>query len=277
MQDAFRHNQWYKGSVHIHSTVSDGAKSYDEAVEWYAGNGFDFVAMTDHNVFGQEHNRNGFLILSGIEMAAHTVGLGMSQWREPGVELTQQQEIDHINQCGGISIVAHPYWHGLTLEHLGALRDYSAIEVYNTHCDATIGRGYASVHWDYLLAAGRRIYGYAVDDSHWRGESEGGGYIVVNAASLSASSLLQELQAGSFYATQGPGFYQIRHEANTITVETTPVQRVNFMANPPKGKVVQTQGLLETAHFELPDGIDYVRVELMDERGRMAWSNPVWL
>jgi hypothetical protein len=41
-------NQWFKGNTHIHSTVSDGGKSFGELAEMYASVGYDFLFRTDH-------------------------------------------------------------------------------------------------------------------------------------------------------------------------------------------------------------------------------------
>ena len=42
---------WYKGNLHTHTTQSDGRLSPQEAVRWYEQNGYDFVALTDHDTF----------------------------------------------------------------------------------------------------------------------------------------------------------------------------------------------------------------------------------
>ena len=39
---------WYKGNLHLHTTVSDGVKTPEEAYELYRSRGYDFIARTDH-------------------------------------------------------------------------------------------------------------------------------------------------------------------------------------------------------------------------------------
>ena len=41
---------WLKGNSHSHSTVSDGVFTPEELAEAYASAGYDFLAMTDHNI-----------------------------------------------------------------------------------------------------------------------------------------------------------------------------------------------------------------------------------
>ncbi len=41
---------WYKGSIHCHSTASDGELTPQQVIDWHAANGYGFLAITDHNV-----------------------------------------------------------------------------------------------------------------------------------------------------------------------------------------------------------------------------------
>ena len=44
---------WYKGNCHIHSTASDGGKTFAELERMYAGAGYDFLFRTDHWVVSE--------------------------------------------------------------------------------------------------------------------------------------------------------------------------------------------------------------------------------
>ena len=39
---------WYKGNLHMHTTLSDGKIIPEEACDIYWEKGYDFIAMTDH-------------------------------------------------------------------------------------------------------------------------------------------------------------------------------------------------------------------------------------
>lgn len=41
---------WYKGETHAHSLWSDGDQFPEMVVDWYKSHGFQFVALSDHNV-----------------------------------------------------------------------------------------------------------------------------------------------------------------------------------------------------------------------------------
>src|SRR5688572_30614712 len=45
--------QWFKGNLHTHSLWSDGDGYPDMIVDWYQKNGYDFVALSDHNILAQ--------------------------------------------------------------------------------------------------------------------------------------------------------------------------------------------------------------------------------
>jgi hypothetical protein len=274
----FTEPNWYKGNLHTHTTRSDGRKEPQDAVNWYKSHGYSFIALTDHDLFTPEENHDGFIVLPGVEMSAHTVGFGMPAMDHVPVNQGQQKEIDLINAAGGISIVAHPYWHGLTFAHLESLEGYLAVEVYNGECDIDNARGYAGVYWDYLLSQGKRVLGVAVDDTHWMKDKGGMGWICVNAGSLSTQSLLSSIRQGKFYASQGPEIKQIYITEGQIKVECSPAQRINFITNAPYGYVeLANQSLLEEAAFTPQAQHTYVRIEVVDEQGKTAWSNPIWL
>ncbi|MDD4519176.1 MAG: hypothetical protein PHH90_11890, partial [Limnochordia bacterium] len=59
MKDYFEHPDWFRGNIHCHSTRSDGAKEPEEVFAWYQQEGYDFIALTDHERFypgGQYEN-----------------------------------------------------------------------------------------------------------------------------------------------------------------------------------------------------------------------------
>lgn len=41
---------WYKGNTHTHSLWSDGNDFPEMIIDWYKSRGYDFLALTDHNV-----------------------------------------------------------------------------------------------------------------------------------------------------------------------------------------------------------------------------------
>lgn len=277
MNTYFAEKNWYSGNLHGHSTRSDGSKTHEDVINWYCEHGYDFAAVTDHSVYGPPDRCGDFLVIAGIELPFHTVGLGLDGWNDGETPETRQAEIDAIRDRGGLAVVAHPYWHSLTIDHLTALQGHVGIEIYNSECDRLNGRGYSTVHWDYLLGEGLCVYGLAVDDIHWRHQNEGLGWITVNASERTHEAILEGIRTGAFYATQGPKIHQIEWNDAEIAIDCSPCQRVNLISNGPAGRVTIAAGKpLERAVFDITPAMDYVRLECQDAGGRTAWSNPIW-
>ncbi len=45
--------KWYKGNLHTHSYWSDGDEFPEMIMEWYKNEGYDFVALSDHNIIAE--------------------------------------------------------------------------------------------------------------------------------------------------------------------------------------------------------------------------------
>lgn len=45
--------QWYKGNLHTHSYWSDGDEFPEVVMDWYKSKGYDFVALSDHNILAE--------------------------------------------------------------------------------------------------------------------------------------------------------------------------------------------------------------------------------
>ena len=43
-------SRWYKGNTHAHSLWSDGDEFPEMAADWYKSHGYDFLALSDHNL-----------------------------------------------------------------------------------------------------------------------------------------------------------------------------------------------------------------------------------
>src|SRR5438067_1359531 len=45
--------RWFKGNLHTHSFWSDGNDYPEMIADWYARHGYQFLALSDHNVLSQ--------------------------------------------------------------------------------------------------------------------------------------------------------------------------------------------------------------------------------
>jgi hypothetical protein len=283
---------WFRGIMHVHSTASDGERSPQEVMDWYRRRGYHFLAMADHDVLSEPQTvAEDFITLCGIEVEGfdpvsglyHLVGLGAR--RVPSIPVRQvlpiQEAIDRLRAVGAMVALAHPYWSGQMSKDLLDLQGLFALEVYNGGCEVDDCKGFSSVHWDDLLAAGRCLWGLAVDDAHWRqGAKDAGlGWIWVKAPALTEEAILHSLAQGTFYASSGPEIYDVSLEDDRVQVHCSPAIAVDFVGNGPYSRRISTPNgaLLTEASYRPWGGQRYVRVSCQDVQGRWAWSNPIFL
>jgi len=281
---------WFKGNLHTHTTQSDGLFTPEQAIAWYRERQYDFVAITDHWVLSRGQSlapANDFVTVTGSELDGpgyHLLALGVTSLPERELQDSPQAMVDHVRDQGGLAFFAHPYWTGQTSADIAAVRGMAGIEVFNSVCEKMDGLGYAHVHWDGLLAQGLRLTGLAVDDVHWKHGAQGQGFVMVRAESLDEDSLLAAIRRGEFYASTGPQITDLRvvQQGNgqpALRVQCSPCESITFYAFGPRGdRCEATPGeILDSATLELKAEQVYLRVECRDARGRIAWTNPVYL
>jgi hypothetical protein len=142
---------WLKGSTHVHAAPSgDSTTSIPDVIAWYESNGYDFIAITDHNriseldawdpTIGQSTIRNadsGIIVFAGIELTYNPTGClpvgdpsgncrihvnllgttgrfaGRLEWanREDPQRLAKYQAaLDQQKRLGGLAQLNHPQW-----------------------------------------------------------------------------------------------------------------------------------------------------------------------
>lgn len=287
-----RPGHWFKGNLHMHTTVSDGELTPEEVIDWHRARGYHFLAITDHGTVAEAQVvADDFITLSGIEVDGmdpesglyHLVGLGLAGPPRVGRRETMplQEAVSKLRDAAALVHLAHPYWSGQMSKDLLPVEGCFALEAYNGACEIDAAKGYSTVHWDDLLAAGRQLWGVAVDDAHWRdGDHDAGlGWVWVKAAELTEVAILDALEEGYFYASSGPEIHSLEMEGDLLHVRCSPAVNVDFVGNAyhtqrftaPPGET-----LTEASH-RLPKGQRYVRVACRDDLDSWAWSNPIFL
>ena len=289
----------WKAALHMHSTTSDGQYAPQELIDLYASKGFDILAFSDHWKTNrvEDLDPRGMSLISGIEL--HPAGPRGREWHilalhvpfDFNVEKARthvQKGIDMVNDCGGIAVCAHPYWCGFSAQDVAQLDHVGILEVYNTSCRG-IGKEYNMQVWDDLLDMGLHYNAIAVDDTHFP-EHLFFGWSMIASPSSDPASVVAALRMGRFYATQGPEIKALTIENGIFHAEFTPVVNAILVGKANQG----LYGALEAEKgpdtpFREVSSVDldlkrlkcrcgdYVRLQLKDARGRMAWSNPVWL
>lgn len=292
-----RPGRWYRGVFHCHTTNSDGARLVESVVAWYAGQGYDFVAITDHNQLtrGPEGAGNRLLLVPGTEVdvgrsqlgeSYHLVAIGLHEMIDvprhvaSRHRLAVQQVIDALRGAGAAIFVAHPYWSGLVLDDLLPLEGVTGIEVWNANTELDIGKGYSGVHWDDCLSRGKPLFGAANDDAHWRVPDYGQAWTLVRAESLTRGSVVQALETGSFYASTGVVLEDVTFDGDTATVRVAApgAREIRFICDRRFGQRVAADGQpLREASHTLRGPERYLRIEVVSPTGARAWTNPLFV
>jgi hypothetical protein len=292
---------WYKGNIHLHSTISDGILDPEATVEVYRKAGYDFTALTDH-ISGfwdkekkeyrplvyplEKLNKPGFLAIPAIEYnttrsgeTIHfvVVGPGYDQRLEDGQDLSAAMKAWWDR--GAFAFMAHPHWSLDATETLEAMSYLPAVEVFNYSTERVEGlRANSQFHWDRLLRLRRPVLGVATDDSHEPGTDSGGGWVMVKAKDLTAQAVVAALRKGQFYFSSGPRLEQVYADAQgKLHIECSPVRTIraiagvgqNSSSTAAKGKTI------DHATLAWDKSWPFVRVECVDENGQTAWSQGV--
>lgn len=285
--------EWLKGNLHMHTTASDGEYEPQQAVNAYAEQGYDFLAITDHNtvVDLEELDTQGMTLLPGVEIGAmaaelgqpvHVVGIGTREVPELPEGQVPQEQINAVVAVSEVCFIAHPSWSSLTFSDIVDLQGVIGVEVFNTTCHRGVGRGSSEVQWDDCLAWGRQFYGLAVDDAHCHYNDRFGGWVMLKAEDRSPKSIYDALRAGNFYASSGPVLEEVSVGEDSVYVKSSLVGEVMAVCPMPgRGWTTWRDGIegppITEVQLRLRPGTNPVRIVVVDARGRRAWSNPIWL
>jgi hypothetical protein len=301
--------RWYKGNIHTHTNRSDGDADPETVVKWYRDHGYDFLVLSDHNhltildyassvpgqptplmVPGEEVTVN--MRRNGTLLPVHLNGIGISRFVEPTdtgeVVSTIQANINAILDAGGIACINHPnrYW---AFDHKAINQTQGAglLEVFNgeqaSNDAGAPGRFSPGQIWDGVLSAGQRIFGVAVDDSHYfhdfapHRSNPGRGWVVVRSAVLESEAIVEALASGDFYSSTGVSLSQLEVSADRLAIKIEQqrdyIYTTRFTGKCGKllSEVVGTEAIYEVKGDE-----QYVRATIASSAGTRAWIQPVF-
>lgn len=291
--------RWFKGNLHSHTTRTDGMCPPDQQIRDYASHGYDFLAITDHNVIDSHRpsQEPPLCLVPGWERdirhasdntaCIHLVGLLSTPAQETPVrevrrydclEVPDQQLIDEMRADGQFVILAHPRWSRMTPDDVLALTGFDAIEVFNTGCERLMHAGHAGLYWDLLLQSGRRVWGIACDDTHGktRKSDRFGGWVMVRTECCEPAQILAAMRKGTYYLSQGPQILDWGVRDGSLYFCCEPCREIHVTTYPRRGKSFYAEDgeALTEISFPLDGSERYVRVECVDQAGRIAWTNP---
>lgn len=285
--------KWFKGVIHMHTTESDGAKTPQQAIDYYRERGYDFACITDHGIVTKvlEKPDDDFLCMSGVEtLLGYTargysfccLGIGMQEWLYGRLFGKSPSETKKIMKQQGALIafddVGFSYF-GPEDDHL--FDGCFAVEIYShAHHIKNAEKDWCHV-WDGLLERGHVIYGIADDDAHEYDTRRAdncpsdacGGWNMVKAESLDKKSILKALSKGSFYASTGPVIEYMGFTDDSFVIKCSDAAYVDLKCTfggfrnwAPKGKFITH------TEFPLKKIIEWHRSFFID-----GWNKDQWV
>ena len=292
-----------KGGLHCHTTRSDGSCTPEEVMRLHKENGYDFLAITDHRRYNYTNfaPETGITVIPGMEVdnsgipcktgfrCYHSVCIGPA--REDGNGFAQDENVptvyapdqetfqaflDEIHAKNNLTIYCHPEWSSTPARYFEKLKGNFAMEIWNSGCVIDNDMDKDAAYWDELLGQGIQIFGVATDDGHPI-YHHCKGWVMVNAEN-NVGAILKALENGAFYSSTGPEIYDFYIENGKAVVECSPAStiRVHCDCHPTRLRRSEDGQLLTRAEFDVSD-YQYARITVIDEQGRHAWTNPIFL
>ncbi len=274
---------WLRGNLHAHTTNSDGDHRPEALIKAYADRFYDFLMISDHDYFTDpsELPDEGLVLIPGNEVTAngsHILQVGVQGEIVPPTA-DRQQVFDAIVEEGSFAIVAHPNWEP-TFTHwdqhaLESLHGYLGVEIYNGITRRHRGDPQATNRWDRLLGEGRKLWGYAHDDSH-EAVDFGIAWNMVQESERNPEAIVAALREGRFYGSTGVTIREIAVEGATIHIQTEDAQCIiAYSDHGHREATVDGKDI----HFTVPEhaAIQYVRFECFGWGEQRAWTQPFYI
>ena len=294
--------RFWRGNIHTHSNLSDGALAVADVVQAYKNAGYDFLQLSEHFIghFNwpiadtRQFRSNDFTTLIGVELHApetsagelwHIVAAGLPlDFKPPEAHETGAHLARRAREAGAFIGIAHPAWSQLTLQDGLAIDSAHAVEIYNHGCAIENDRGEGWYLHDQLLNEGKHLSAYATDDAHFKTPDYFGGWVNVKAQSLDPDALLQALKGGQYYSSQGPELHSITLDKKELHIACSPVDTITVVCGHSRscvkiGKAI-THATFDLSNLEkgwlLKKPSPWFRATVIDHAGKRAWSNPYW-
>ena len=323
--------RYFKTALHVHTDVSDGFWTPEELKACFKEHGFSCVAFSDHNLITDQSQLNDqdFLTLTSWEMAFQEEGDGMyarnvhvnvlakekdNLWQTAkppklykrseefidkaqieGIEYPYSMEsinafVARSNEKGFLCTYNHPMNNMMYQDEDMVLDGFWGMEVYNNdafNCGHTY---YCDEKYQKFLMYGKKLFPIISDDCHSR-KSYRGCCAWVGAKSLTYGDMIEALEKGDFYSTNGPRIEALYiDDDRKLHVHCDPVMSVclcshnNFgSTRPPR----QEGAPVTHVKFDLNPWFEsiteeygekaFIRLVLTDEQGHRAYTRPYWL
>lgn len=283
---------WLKGNLHTHTGECSpcGQVPLNRVLELYEENGYDFLAISDHQHCTQVTLPTEMLLIPGIEWNARTndqeiqtvnyedhlglYSLDPAILQKTPSYLTAAETLRSLQGTESLRIINHPNWlvpHHYTEEELFSLYPLAqGMEIYNAVIERHPGSADATMKWDRLLTDKGPILGFASDDSHLEADIARA-WLMVNVQKPDLSNLFSSIFAGRFYCSTGVIIHDIGVDGDILYCLTDKDVAID---------VIGENGRLLASHdreirFDITSTTSsYIRFALYGSGKQKAWSQP---
>jgi hypothetical protein len=296
-------SKFQRGNLHTHSTESDGDHPPEDVYRWYRDQGYNFLALSDHNTLTQPHDFRALETASFVMIPAEEITM-QSECKEihvnalchretigggsfDSVREALQYSIGNVLAQGGVALVNHPNVHwSITADDLPSANGAKLLEIWSghpwvhTHGDCV--RPSHEAIWDRSLSNGLDFTGVAVDDMHEleapRGANAAGpgrGWVDVFAENANVEEICAALRSGRLVASTGVRVSRLVVDGDSIGVFTSvpfgTVEFIGFGGATLARQSTRTDGTMNV--YKLQGGESYVRVRITAPDGTRAWTH----
>ena len=174
----------------------------------------------------------------------------------------------------------HPTW---SLETYADYMQYEGMHAFEIMNGGALTEGFDDYNprvFDDFLRGGKRLYCIGADDNHNARPEEdrhwdaGVAFTMIKATSLDYRTVTRALEAGHFYASEGPEIFELYYEDGRAYVKCSAADRIICTYGSRKGSVRYAyEAPLSEADFEIPADCIYFRITVIDAKGYHACTN----
>ena len=289
--------QLRRGNIHTHTNLSDGHSPPEDVARWYREHGYQFLAITDHNLVTADElvarlSSPEFVILRGEEISMYQHGkqthvnavcstrtIGGGEF--PNASDALARAIRLVREQHAIAIINHPNFDSaIAPADIPSFAGAHMIEIFSGH--EFVNWAGDETHpsheqlWDMALGAGLDVMGVAVDDMHCLQSPgdppayPGKGWVYVSTPVLDAPSICAALASGQLVSSNGPSLQRIAISVDRYDVQAdSPSAVVTFLGA--GGRVLATGA----SSYSLRGDEGYVRARVDSPDGKHAWTPAV--
>ena len=260
-----RDGQFYKGNLHSHSTLSDGAFTPEELKERYKAAGYSVFAYTEHGVYHdlrrlddadfitlpsyeaniiRDYVRTPFPALvkgPSTKMQAEVVHLNMfaidpeKTTCEPNIDdIKDHASLENVNElirraknAGFFVSYNHPHWSLDTGAIYNNLEGLDAIELINGGSHRSSAMDFVPHVMREMAWNGKRLVAVAGDDNH-QARHFFQSWTMFKAPELSHKAIIEALQKGNCYTSMGPEIKELYVEDGVVHIKTSEAQGIHM-------------------------------------------------